>query len=58
MPHRALTTTEMQAAQKLFDHIMAAEYGGAPADGESMEDYTLRVWERCTSAVIESPPKP
>ncbi|WP_315471979.1 hypothetical protein [uncultured Sphingomonas sp.] len=57
MPHRALTQTEMAAAQKLFDHIMAAEYGGAPDDGESMADYTLRIWDRCASSVIEPPPR-
>jgi hypothetical protein len=47
----------MAAAQKLFDHIMAAEYGGAPDDGESMADYTLRIWDRCASSVIEPPPR-
>jgi hypothetical protein len=56
MPHRTLTTTEMAAAQKLFDHIMAAEYGGSPAEDETMETYTLRVWERCAAAVIEPSP--
>jgi hypothetical protein len=56
VPHRALTQTEMAAAQKLFDHIMAAEYGGAPDEGEGMADYTIRVWDRCAGAVIEPPP--
>lgn len=46
----------MAAAQKLFDHIMAGEYGGAPDVGESMADYTIRVWERCAASVIEPAP--
>lgn len=53
MPHRQLKPTEMAAAQKLFDHITNAEFGGAPDEGETFPDYILRIWERCANAVIE-----
>jgi len=35
---------------------MSPEFGGpSPDEGENMAEYTLRVWERCASSVIEPP---